>query len=122
MTEKNYAQLNVLYEKYREAGLRILAFPCNQFGNQEAGTEADIKAFMAKRNVAFDAFSKIDVNGSTAHPLYKYLKSKQGGFLFMNAIKWNFTKFLVDKDGQPTQRYSPTTDPKDAEKDIIKLL
>jgi len=98
-----------------------LAFPCNQFNNQEKGTEAEIKEFMKNKGVQFDAFSKINVNGNDAHPLYKYLKKKQGGFI-SSAIKWNFSKFLVDKNGQPVKRYSPTTDPLDMEKDIIELL
>jgi len=110
-----------LYDKYRDAGLRILAFPCNQFGNQESGSEEQIKQFIKSKNVEFDAFSKINVNGNDAHPLYKYLKAKQGGFM-MSAIKWNFSKFLVNKEGQPVKRYSPTTDPLDCEKDIIELL
>jgi len=76
---------------------------------------------MRKKEVKFDAFAKIDVNGNDAHPLWKYLQKKQGGFL-MDSIKWNFTKFLVDREGQPVKRYSPTTEPLDAEKDIIKLL
>ena len=101
--------------KYAEAeGLRILAFPCNQFGNQEPGTDAEIKVFAEKKGVVwdkgFDFFSKIDVNGNNAHPLYNYLKKKQGGTL-TNAIKWNFTKFVVDKEGQAVARFSPMDDP-----------
>jgi len=108
----NYKQLVEMYNRHSEAaGLRILGFPCNQFGGQEPGTEAEIKEFATtKYNVTFDMFSKINVNGGDAHPLWVYLKNKQGGFL-MNAIKWNFTKFVVDKNGQPVARFGPTDDP-----------
>jgi len=110
-TDVNYRQLVELYNKYSEAeGLRILGFPCNQFGGQEPGTEQEIKEFVAKYNVEFDMFSKIDVNGNNAHPLFKFLKEKQTGFL-VNAIKWNFTKFVVDKEGVPRSRSAPTDDP-----------
>ena len=91
-------------------GLRILAFPCNQFGSQEPGTNEEIKAFAGKYGVEFDMFDKIDVNGGNAHPLFDYLKSKQGGTLG-NFIKWNFTKFVINKEGQPVGRFSPTDDP-----------
>ena len=90
--------------------MRILAFPCNQFGSQEPGTNEEIKAFVGKYGVQFDMFDKIDVNGNAAHPLYEYLKSKQGGTLG-NFIKWNFTKFVIDKEGQPIARFAPTDDP-----------
>ncbi|XP_060526837.1 uncharacterized protein LOC132702302 [Cylas formicarius] len=111
LTEKNYAQLNELYEKYADTkGLRILAFPCNQFAGQEPGTDAEILEFANKKNVKFDMFSKINVNGDDAHPLWKYLKHKQGGTL-VDAIKWNFTKFIVDKNGQVVERHGPNTDP-----------
>lgn len=92
-------------------GLRILGFPCNQFGNQEPGTNEEIKAFATgKYGVQFDMFSKINVNGDNAIPLYKYLKRKQGGTLG-DFIKWNFSKFLVDKNGQPVKRYAPNVEP-----------
>ncbi|KAL1437748.1 hypothetical protein MTO96_048610 [Rhipicephalus appendiculatus] len=120
--DKYKGHLVELHEKYAESkGLRILAFPCNQFGGQEPGTEADIKKFVEKYNVRFDMFSKVNVNGDKAHPLWKYLKQKQSGFL-TDAIKWNFTKFVVDKEGQPVHRYAPTTDPVDIEPDLLKLF
>jgi glutathione peroxidase-family protein len=104
-------RLTALHEKYGEtAGLRIIGFPCNQFGGQEPGTEAEIKAFAQGYNVKWDLASKIDVNGDNAHPLWKYMKSKQGGTLG-SFIKWNFTKFLIDKEGQVVARYGPPTNP-----------
>lgn len=119
-TNVNYTQLQALYEKYGESkGLKILGFPCNQFGNQEPGSEAEIKEFIKKFNVQFDMFSKINVNGDDAHPLWKYLKNKQSGFIG-NFIKWNFTKFLINKEGQPVKRYGPNVDPNDMEKDFEK--
>jgi len=122
-TDRNYRELVELHEKYgEEKGLKILAFPCNQFGNQEPGTNEEIKKFaQGKYGVKFDLFSKIDVNGDTAHPLWKYLKMKQAGFL-VNAIKWNFTKFVIDKKGQPVQRYATTTNPLAMEKDLLKYF
>lgn len=101
-TSKHYKELAELDEKYRDKGLRILGFPCNQFGGQEPGDAESICSFTAKKNVKFDIFDKVDVNGNDAHPLWKYLKSKQGGLL-IDSIKWNFTKFIVDKDGQPVE-------------------
>jgi len=119
-TDVNYKQLVELYTKYSEAeGLRILAFPCNQFGGQEPGTEQEIKEFAAKYNVTFDMFSKINVNGNDAHPLWAFLKAKQTGFL-VNAIKWNFTKFVVNKEGVPVYRSSPTDDPIPKVEEAIK--
>lgn len=122
-TDKNYKQLQELHTKYAEsAGLRILAFPCNQFGSQEPGTNAEIKEFAtSKYGVQFDLFSKINVNGNDAHPLYNFLKNKQSGFL-VNAIKWNFTKFLINKDGVPVKRYAPNTEPLSIQKDLLKIL
>ncbi|CAH8660619.1 unnamed protein product [Heterobilharzia americana] len=103
-------------------GLRILAFPCNQFGGQEPWPESEIKNFVTmKYGVQFDMFAKIHVNGSDAHPLYKFLKDRLGGTL-ISAIKWNFSKFLVNREGQPVKRYSPTTAPLDIEGDILELL
>ncbi|KAL7670437.1 hypothetical protein ACOME3_005373 [Neoechinorhynchus agilis] len=106
-------------EKYR--GLRILGFPCNQFGNQEPWPEAEIKAFVKEKGADFDMFSKIEVNGTNAHPLFKYLKSQTGG-LMGSFIKWNFTKFLVNKNGNVMKRYGPNVDSKDIEGDVIDLL
>jgi len=121
-TKNNYKQLNELYEKYEKDGLRILAFPSNQFNGQEPGCDIDIKEFAKKNNVKFDMFSKINVNGDGAHPLYKWLKNQKGGILGIDAIKWNFTKFLVDKNGVPVKRYAPNVDPKDIEPDIKSHL
>ncbi|XP_019867303.1 phospholipid hydroperoxide glutathione peroxidase [Aethina tumida] len=112
-TKNNYTELVELYDQYSESkGLRILAFPCNQFAGQEPGTSEEICTFIQGYKVKFDVFEKINVNGSDTHPLYKYLKYKQGGVLG-DFIKWNFTKFIVDKNGQPVERFSPNTDPKD---------
>ena len=121
-TKNNYKQLNELYEKYEKDGLRILAFPSNQFNGQEPGCDVDIKEFAKKKGVQFDMFSKINVNGDSADPLYKWLKTKQGGFLGFDGIKWNFTKFLVNKEGIPIKRYAPTVDPKDIEPDLKAQL
>lgn len=118
----NYTQLVKLHEMYEPKGLRILAFPCNQFGGQEPGTEEEIKRFAEEFGVKFDMFAKIKVNGNDAHPLWNFLKSKQGGTLG-NFIKWNFTKFLIDREGNPVARYSPQTDPIDTiENELKKYL
>jgi len=121
-TKVNYEQLTALYEQYSAKGLRIIGFPCNQFGSQEPGTEAEIKEFAKKFNVTWDMTSKINVNGNDAHPLWKWLKTQKGGILGIDAIKWNFTKFLVDKEGKPVERYAPTTDPIDMKGAIEKLM
>ena len=110
-----------LQNRYSEQGLRILAFPCNQFGGQEPGTNEVIKAFAAKKGANFEIFGKIHVNGPETHPLYIYLKSKQSG-LFTNDIKWNFSKFLCNREGVPVKRYSPTDSPLNAENNIKKEL
>ena len=102
-------------------GLRILAFPCNQFGYQEPGTSEDIKNVVAKYGVEFDMFEKINVNGNDAHPLFNYLKEKQTGTMF-NFIKWNFTKFVIDKEGKPVGRFSPGDNPIPAVSDLCKTL
>lgn len=119
MTKQNYTELQALHDEFAESkGLRILGFPCNQFGSQEPGTNEEIKAYATGTyGVKFDMFSKINVNGSDSDPLYSYLKMKQKG-LFGNFIKWNFSKFLIDKNGQPVKRYSPKTAPFDVKKDF----
>lgn len=121
LTAKNYAQLADLHSRYAKQGLRILAFPSNQFANQEPGTNAEIKKFAISKGAQFDLFSKIDVNGVNAHPLYVYLKSRQGG-TFGDGIKWNFSKFLVNKYGVPVKRYSPYDEPLSAEESIKEEL
>ncbi|XP_048512236.1 probable phospholipid hydroperoxide glutathione peroxidase isoform X2 [Athalia rosae] len=111
LTATNYRELNELYDKYAESkGLRILAFPCNQFGKQEPGGSDEICSFAERRKVKFDMFEKIDVNGDNAHPLWKYLKEEQGG-LMGSFIKWNFTKFIVDKEGKVVERHGPKVEP-----------
>lgn len=121
-TKNNYKELQDLYDQFSETkGLRILAFPCNQFGGQEPGNSEEIVCFARERNVKFDMFGKIDVNGGNAHPLWRYLKHKQGGTLG-DFIKWNFTKFIIDKNGQPVERHGPSTDPKDLVKNLEKYF
>jgi len=120
---KQYEGLQNLYNTYKDKGLEILAFPCNQFGAQEPGTSEEISNF-CKMNygVTFPIFEKIDVNGENAHPLFKFLAAKLPGILNTKFLKWNFTKFLIAKDGTPLERYSPSTTPENLEKDIQKLL
>nr|AZL93850.1 glutathione peroxidase [Ceanothus thyrsiflorus] len=121
-TQSNYEQLNVLYEKYKTKGFEILAFPCNQFGGQEPENNEKIQEFVCTRFKAeFPVFDKIEVNGKNAAPLYKFLKSQKGG-IFGDGIKWNFTKFLVNKEGKVVERYAPITSPLKIEKDIQNLL
>lgn len=111
LTATNYKELAELHDQYAESkGLRILAFPCNQFSGQEPGTPEEIVCFAKSKNAKFDMFEKIDVNGKNAHPLWKYLKYKQGGTLG-DFIKWNFTKFIIDKNGEPVERHGPNVDP-----------
>ena len=118
-----YAGLEAIYEKYKDQGFVILGFPCNQFGAQEPGSETEIEQFcQVNYGVKFPMFGKIDVNGSNAHPLYKFLTSEKPGILGLEAIKWNFTKLLIDKDGNPVKRYAPNTKPEDIAGDIEKLL
>jgi len=118
-----YAGLEALYEKLHGQGLTVLGFPCNQFGAQEPGDESQIGAFCERNyGVTFPIFGKIEVNGPGAHPLYKYLKDMRPGLLGSEAIKWNFTKFLVGRDGEPVARYAPQTKPEDIEKPIRALL
>ena len=117
-----YEGLESLYKKYKDQGFVVLDFPCNQFANQAPGTEDEIVSFcQMKYNVSFPQFAKIKVNGDEANALYKWLKEQKGGF-FSKAIKWNFTKFLVDREGKVIERYAPTTKPEKIEKDILKLL
>ncbi len=118
-----YQGLQALYEKYADQGLVILGFPCNQFGQQEPGSTAEIQSFCETRfGVTFTLFQKIDVNGPNAHPLYQYLTRSAPGILGTEAIKWNFTKFLVDRAGKVVERYSSMTKPEDIEKTIQRLL
>jgi glutathione peroxidase len=118
-----YEGLEKLHEKYRGRGFEVLGFPCNQFGAQEPGAEAEIKSFCeAKFGVKFPLFAKIDVNGPQAHPLYKFLREARPGILGTEAIKWNFTKFLVDREGHPIKRYAPKDKPEDIDQDIQRLI
>ncbi|KAF3569316.1 hypothetical protein DY000_02012280 [Brassica cretica] len=122
MTSSNYTELNELYSKYKDKGLEILAFPCNQFGEEEPGTTDQITEFVCtKFKSEFPIFNKIEVNGENASPLYKFLKKGKWG-IFGDEIQWNFAKFLVDKNGQAVERYYPTTSPLTLEHDIKKLL
>ena len=120
-TEKNYRQLVDLHNRYAEQGLRIVAFPCNQFGGQEPGTNDAIFQFSQKYGVEFLVMSKVDVNFGRTTAIYNYLKSKKGGTLG-SFIKWNFTKFLCDRRGQPVMRYAPNVDPLSIASDIEKYL
>jgi glutathione peroxidase len=118
-----YAGLESLYEKLREKGLTILGFPCNQFGQQEPGNEEEIGAFCRMNyGVSFPMFAKIDVNGPNTHPLYEFLKGEQPGVLGTKNIKWNFTKFLVDRNGKVVDRFAPMTKPEEIEKSIATVL
>ena len=118
-----YEGLEALHRNLNAKGLEVLGFPCNQFGAQEPGSEADIAQFCEMNyGVSFPMFAKVDVNGGHASPLYRHLKSAKPGVLGSEAIKWNFTKFLVDRDGNVVERYAPQTEPKDLEADVRKLL
>jgi glutathione peroxidase len=118
-----YEGLEALYQKYRDRGLVVLGFPCNQFGAQEPGSALEIGSFCEKNyGVSFPMFEKIDVNGDTAHPLYQWLKKSARGFLGSERIKWNFTKFLLDRQGNPVERYAPVKKPQDLARDIEALL
>ena len=117
-----YKGLEELYKKYKDEGLEILDFPCNQFGHQAPGTDKEIDSFCTLNyDTTFPRFKKIDVNGDAASPLYKWLKKEKGG-IFGSAIKWNFTKFLVDREGKVVERYAPTTPPSKIEDKIKALL
>lgn len=118
-----YKGLQALYQRYKDRGLVVLGFPCNQFGHQEPGDEVEIGAFCEKNyGVDFPMFAKINVNGSDAHPLYRYLKSEAPGLLGSEGIKWNFTKFLVDREGRVIRRYAPKDKPEALAADIEKQL
>ncbi|XP_034942093.1 phospholipid hydroperoxide glutathione peroxidase-like [Chelonus insularis] len=122
LTDTNYKQLVDLHRKYgKSKGLKILAFPSNEFGGQEPKSNEEIFKFSKGYNVEFDMYSKIKVNGEDAHPLWKWLKSKKSG-LIIDAIKWNFTKFIIDKNGQVVERFSPTTEPVAMENDLKKYF
>ena len=117
-----YKGLQELYDKYREQGFEILDFPCNQFGHQAPGTNEEIDSFCElKYHTTFPRFAKIDVNGKNEEPLYRFLKQEKGGFMG-DDIKWNFTKFLISRDGCVVDRYAPVTKPEKIEQDILKLL
>lgn len=118
-----YADLEELQRRYKDRGFSVLAFPCNQFGAQEPGDAAEIANFCSLTyDVTFPVYAKIDVNGASAAPLFEHLKREAPGLLGSKAIKWNFTKFLVDRAGEVVDRYAPTTSPKDIAGDIENLL
>ncbi len=118
-----YEGLQALYEQFKDRGLVVLGFPCNQFGQQEPGDEAEIEQFCTRNfRVTFPMFAKIDVNGTNAHPLYQYLKSEKPGILGTEAIKWNFTKFLVGPDGTVLKRYAPNDKPETIADDLATKL
>lgn len=118
-----YKGLEAVYQQFKDQGAVVLGFPCNQFGGQEPGGAADIGAFCEKNfGVSFPLFAKIDVNGAATHPLFAQLKKQAPGLLGTEAIKWNFTKFLVGKDGRVYKRYAPATKPEELVGDIKKLL
>ncbi len=118
-----YAGLEKLHETYQDKGLAVLGFPCNQFGTQEPGNETEIQKFcQLNYDVKFPMFAKVDVNGANTHPVYRVLKSAAKGVLGTEGIKWNFTKFLVDRNGKVVDRYAPTTKPEDIAEVIEGLL
>jgi glutathione peroxidase len=118
-----YRELETLYRSYRERQFVVLGFPCNQFGGQEPGTDAEVRRFCSDEyDVTFQLFSKVDVNGPRAHPLFVHLKSKKGGWLGIDAIKWNFTKFLVDRAGEVIGRFGPGDRPMGIEAAIVRAL
>jgi len=118
-----YTGLEALYRKYRDRGFEVLGFPCNQFGGQEPGSAEDIATFCStKYDVTFPLFAKIDVNGAKAHPLYEHLKAEAPGALGTKAIKWNFTKFLVNSRGEVVERYGSSTTPEQIDADVARAL
>jgi glutathione peroxidase len=118
-----YKGLEALYRKYKDQGLEVLGFPCNQFGSQEPGNEQEIATFCETNyDVTFPLFRKIDVNGDGAAPVYRYLKSEKPGLLGTEAIKWNFTKFLVDRNGNVVARFAPNDTPESIERDVARAL
>ncbi|MGQ5701177.1 glutathione peroxidase [Sandaracinobacteroides sp. A072] len=118
-----YSGLEALYQRYKDRGFEILGFPCNQFGNQEPGDEAEIAQFCSLTYpVSFPMFAKVDVNGDDAHPLYRELRKAAPGVLGSTSVKWNFTKFLVNREGSKVQRFAPTTKPEDLAAEIETLL
>jgi glutathione peroxidase len=118
-----YEGLEALYRRYSDKGFTVLGFPCDQFAHQEPGNEAEIQSFCSLTyNVTFPLFAKIEVNGSGAHPLYQYLKKAKPGLLGSEAIKWNFTKFLVDREGQVLKRYAPSDTPEKIEDDLRGMI
>jgi glutathione peroxidase len=118
-----YKALEDLYRRYRESGFVVLGFPCNQFGRQEPGDSTDIRTFCSTNyDVTFPMFARIDVNGASAHPLYRFLKASQRGWMGLQAVKWNFTKFLVDRGGNVVGRYGPGEALESIEPDIIADL
>ena len=118
-----YKGLEALYRKYKDKGLAILGFPCDQFGHQEPGDENEIKNFCSLNyEVSFPMFAKVEVNGGGTHPLYQYLKSEAPGLLGSEGIKWNFTKFLIDKSGKVVKRYGSVDTPEKIDKDVAELL
>lgn len=118
-----YAGLQKLHEQYASRGFAVLGFPCDQFGHQEPGDEAEIREFCQTRyDVSFPMFAKVEVNGTNAHPLYRWLKEQKPGVLGTRQIKWNFTKFLVDGNGQVLRRYAPTDKPEGIAREVERLL
>ena len=118
-----YEGLEALWRRHRDAGFAVLGFPCDQFGNQEPGDEAEIRSFCTTHyDVTFPMFAKVEVNGPGAHPLWAHLKAAKPGLLGSEAVKWNFTKFLVARDGAVLARYAPTDTPDAIERDVLPLL
>lgn len=121
-TKESYEGMRTLKEKYGKDGLEILAFPCNQFGNQESGTKEDICQFVQKKSADVVLFDKVDVNGDHAHPIFAFLKKELKGILNTEFIKWNFTKFLIDRNGTPVHRYAPNDTIESMVPEVEKLL